>query len=82
MLLGILSRMLAVLCTQKRCWAIGPYSSGRAIQKPSDPSPIASLGAPDRFRCYGISNRTRAPFTRHDNLAAVSGYANPAGVRL
>src|ERR1700730_2438061 len=53
-LLGILSRILAVLWTQHRCCATGPYSSCRAIQKPSEPSPKASFGAvesPRRFSC-------------------------------
>src|SRR6478672_11179091 len=43
--LGHFSRILAVLCTQQRCCAIAPYSSCRAIQKPSEPSPIANFGA-------------------------------------
>src|ERR1700746_784995 len=33
---------------EQRCWAIRPYSSCRAIQKPSDPSPMTSLGTADR----------------------------------
>src|SRR6516225_9688436 len=47
-------QVLAVLWTQQRCCATGPYSSCRAIQKPSEPSPMASFGAvesPRRLSC-------------------------------
>ena len=47
------------LMNQQRCWATGPYSSCRAIQKPSDPSPMASLGAADRPRRLSCPSSSR-----------------------
>src|ERR1700676_1967862 len=51
--------MLRVLCTQQRCSGTGPYSSCRAIQKPSDPSPMASFGAADRPRRLSCPSSSR-----------------------
>src|SRR3984893_9847548 len=58
-LLGILSRILTVLWTQQRCSGTGPYSSCRAVQKPSDPSPMASLGAADSPRRLSCPSSSR-----------------------
>src|SRR4051794_15862859 len=43
-LFGSLLRMLAVLCTQQRCWRVLGHSSRSAFQKPSAPSAAASSG--------------------------------------
>src|SRR5438270_6929707 len=59
-LLGSLSSTLAVLCTQQRCCSTAvPNSSWRAIQNPSDPSPVASLGG--WGRPCALSSRKRSP---------------------
>src|ERR1700759_1310543 len=47
------------LMDPQRCWATGPYSSCRAIQKPSDPSPMASFGAADRPRRLSCPSSSR-----------------------
>jgi hypothetical protein len=60
------------LCVSKRCWVIGPYSSCRATQKPSDPSSLTSLGEPDRLPkkftpgmgCFRVKTKTTAGKTR------------------
>jgi len=55
-LLGSLSKMFAVLCTQQRCVRVPGNTSWRAFQKPMEPSPMASTGP--RFRPLRLRSRS------------------------
>src|SRR6266481_3924417 len=74
--------MLAVLCTQQRCWAIGPYSSCRAIQKPSDPSPMASFGAADRPRRLSCPSSSRQQLDSVSKACKVMGFSRDSFYRF
>src|SRR5690606_36713628 len=56
---GILLSTLPVLWTQQRCSRVCAKTSRRAAQKPSAPSPTASLGARASPRCFRSRSSSR-----------------------
>ena len=73
---GSLSRTLAILWTQQRCSLVPEYTCCRAAQKPSAPSPIASLGAGEAWQNGYAERLLRTIKEEEVDLSEYADYAD------